>query len=47
MTPSEIAKSFSSALKLEKYKPCGVYFSDKRPADALELKKKEMAALSR
>jgi len=40
MPPSEIAKSFSSALKLKKYKPCGVYFSDKRPADALELKKK-------
>lgn len=36
----EIAKMFEESLKLDKYKPCGVYFSDQKPADALELKKK-------
>ena len=40
MKPIEIAKAFNDALKLNKYKPCGVYFSDEKPADALELKKK-------
>ena len=40
MNPTEIAQSFCDALKLEKYKPCGVYFSDKKPMKALELKKK-------
>ena len=40
MTPVEIAKAFTEALKLEKYKLCGVYFSDDRPENALELKKK-------
>ena len=40
MTVTNIAKSFSEALKLDKYKPCGVFFSDDMPADALELKKK-------
>lgn len=40
MIPTEIAKAFNSALKLDKYKPCGVYFSNEKPADALELKKK-------
>jgi hypothetical protein len=40
MTTTEIAKAFTDALKLEKYKLCGVYFSNKRPDGALELKKK-------
>jgi len=40
MNPTEISKAFSDALKLEKYKPCGVYFSDEKPTNALELKKK-------
>ncbi len=40
MTPSEIAKTLIENLKLEKYKPCGVYFSDKKPGNALEIKKK-------
>lgn len=40
MTTVEIAKAFSEALKLNKYKPCGVYFSNEKPANALELKKK-------
>jgi hypothetical protein len=40
MKPSEIAAAFSEALKLNKYKLCGVYFSDEKPVDALELKKK-------
>jgi hypothetical protein len=40
MNPKDTAKAFSDNLKLEKYKPCGVYFSDEKPADALELKKK-------
>ncbi len=40
MNPQSIAKSFSEALKLNKYKPCGVYFSDQKPDEALELKKK-------
>jgi hypothetical protein len=40
MNPIKIAKSFSDALKLDKYKPCGVYFSDEKPENALELKKK-------
>ena len=40
MNPTEIAKAFSEALKLEKYKPCGVYFSDNKPSNAFELKKK-------
>jgi uncharacterized protein (DUF169 family) len=40
MKPSDFAKSFSEALKLEKYKPCGVYFSNEKPDNALELKKK-------
>lgn len=40
MTAIDIAKAFTDALKLDKYKPCGVYFSDKKPTNALELKKK-------
>lgn len=40
MTPSAIAKTFTENLKLDKYKPCGVCFSDEKPDDALELKKK-------
>lgn len=40
MTTADIAKAFSEAFKLEKYKPCGVYFTDERPEGALELKKK-------
>ena len=40
MNPTEIAKSFTEALKLEKYKICGVYFSDEKPTNSLELKKK-------
>lgn len=40
MTTSELGKAFIEALKLEKYKPCGVYFTDERPEGALELKKK-------
>jgi len=40
MTPSEIAKILIENLKLEKYKPCGVYFSDTKPENALEIKKK-------
>ena len=40
MKPTEIAKAFSDALKLDKYKLCGVYFSDEKPTNALELKKK-------
>lgn len=40
MTTIEIAKAFSEVLKLDKYKPCGVYFSNEKPLKALELKKK-------
>jgi len=40
MIPTEITKAFTEALKLDKYKLCGVYFSDEKPANALELKKK-------
>lgn len=40
MTPNQIAKDFTEALKLNKYKPCGVYFSNNKPENALELKKK-------
>ncbi len=40
MKPSEIAKTLIENLKLDKYKPCGVYFNDKKPENALELKKK-------
>ena len=40
MTPANIVQIFSDSLKLEKYKLCGVCFSDKKPADAIELKKK-------
>lgn len=40
MTVTSIAKAFSEALKLDKYKPCGVFFSDVKPDNALELKKK-------
>ena len=40
MISTEIAKAFSDALKLDKYKLCGVHFSDKKPENALELKKK-------
>jgi hypothetical protein len=40
MHPIEIAKAFTDALKLEKYKLCGVYFSNAKPENALELKKK-------
>lgn len=40
MTVNDIAKIFSEALKLDKHKPCGVFFSDEKPANALELKKK-------
>jgi len=40
MTVTEIAKSFGEAFKLDQYKPCGVFFSDEKPANALELKKK-------
>lgn len=40
MIPTGIAKAFNEALKLDKYKLCGVYFSDEKPENALELKKK-------
>jgi uncharacterized protein (DUF169 family) len=40
MTTTDISKAFSDALKLDKYKLCGVYFSNEKPVDALELKKK-------
>jgi len=40
MKPTEIANAFTEALKLDKYKLCGVYFSDIKPENALELKKK-------
>jgi len=40
MIPTEIAKAFTDALKLDKYKLSGVYFSDEKPENALELKKK-------
>jgi hypothetical protein len=40
MNCAEIAKMFEESLKLEKYKPCGIIFSDEKPANALELKKK-------
>ncbi|MGE5393651.1 MAG: DUF169 domain-containing protein [Candidatus Saccharibacteria bacterium] len=40
MTVNDIAKAFSEALKLQEYKPCGIIFSDEKPAYALELKKK-------
>lgn len=40
MTPNRIARDFTNALKLNKYKPCGVYFSNTKPENALELKKK-------
>jgi hypothetical protein len=31
VNPQAIARSFSEALKLEKYKPCGIYFSNDNP----------------
>lgn len=40
MTATDISKAFTEALKLDKYKLSGVYFSDEKPANALELKKK-------
>lgn len=40
MTCADISKMFEESLKLVKYKPCGVIFSDKKPENALELKKK-------
>lgn len=40
MIPAILAQSFTEALKLEKYKPCGVYFSNTKPEHALEIKKK-------
>lgn len=40
MTTSELGKTFGEALKLEKYKPCGVYFSNEKPENPFELKKK-------
>ena len=40
MNPNEIALAFSEALKLDKYKLCGVCFSNEKPDNALELKKK-------
>ena len=40
MTPLEISNYFTESLKLDKYKISGVYFSDEKPANALELKKK-------
>jgi hypothetical protein len=40
MTAIHIAKAFTDALKLDKHKLCGVYFSNEKPANALELKKK-------
>lgn len=40
MNCAEIAKQFEESLKLEKYKPCGVFFSDEKPENVLELKKK-------
>ncbi|HEY3370762.1 MAG TPA: DUF169 domain-containing protein [Prolixibacteraceae bacterium] len=40
MTSTDIAKAFSEVLKLDKYKLTGVCFSDEKPANALELKKK-------
>ena len=40
MNVADIARAFTEAMKLDKHKPCGVYFSDRKPIDALELKKK-------
>lgn len=40
MTSIDISKAFSEALKLDKYKPCGIYFSNEKPVSALEIKKK-------
>lgn len=40
MKPSEIARVLTENLKLEKYKPCGVCFSDNKPENTLEIKKK-------
>jgi len=40
MTSIDISIAFSEALKLDKYKLCGVYFSNEKPVDAFELKKK-------
>ena len=40
MTANHISGTLSEALKLEKYKPCGVFFSDEKPEKALEIKKK-------
>ena len=40
MTPKRIAKDFTEALKLNKYKPCGVFFSNTKPENSLELKRK-------
>lgn len=40
MTSNDISNAFSKALKLDKYKLCGVYFSNEKPANSLEIKKK-------
>lgn len=40
MTSVEIAKAFHESLNLEKYKLCGIYFTNEKPEKALELKKK-------
>ena len=40
MTATDISEALREALKLDKYKLCGVCFSNEKPANALELKKK-------
>lgn len=40
MIPYDISLAFTEALKLDKHKLCGIYFSDEKPSNALELKKK-------
>ena len=40
MTANHISGTLSEGLILEKYKPCGVFFSDEKPEKALEIKKK-------
>lgn len=40
MDAKSIAKAFTEAIKFDKYKPCGIYFSNERPENALEIKKK-------
>jgi len=40
MTTTDISLAFTEVLKLEKHKLCGIYFSDEKPLNAIELKKK-------